>query len=111
VSSYCYFPRKFALPGVNWSGCWLAHIEPPKREINHWTFLTSAAGSVRVELQDAQGVPLPGFALADSEVMYGDSLQQPMLWRGNPDLGRWAGTPVRLRFVLKDADLFSMRFR
>jgi len=66
---------------------------------------------VQVELQDAQGVPLPGFTLADSELMYGDSLEQPMLWRGAPDLGTLAGTPVRLRFVLKDANLFSLRFR
>ena len=74
-------------------------------------YSTSAAGSVQVEVQDPQGVPLPGFALADSEVMYGDSLAQPMLWKGNPDLGALTGRPVRLRFVLKDADLFSLRFR
>ena len=74
-------------------------------------YATSAAGSVQVELQYPQGVPLPGFALADSEVMYGDSLEQPMLWRGNPDLGALAGTPLRLRFTLRDADLFSFRFR
>jgi hypothetical protein len=74
-------------------------------------YSTSAAGRVQVEVQDAQGAPLPGFSLADSEVMYGDSLEQPMLWKNNPDLGRWAGTPVRLRFVLKDADLYSLRFR
>ena len=74
-------------------------------------YSTSAAGSVQVELQDAQGVPLPGFALADSEVMFGDSPEQPMLWKDNPDLRKWAGTPMRLRFVLKDADFFSMRFR
>jgi len=74
-------------------------------------YSTSAAGSVQLELQDAQGVPLPGFALDDSEMMYGDSLEQPMLWKNSPDLGQWAGTPVRLRFVLKDADLFSLRFR
>ena len=70
-------------------------------------YSTSAAGRV----QDAQGVPLPGFSLADSEVMYGDSLEQPMLWRGNPDLDALAGTPIRLRFALRDADLFSFRFR
>jgi len=74
-------------------------------------YSTSVAGSVQVEIQDAQGVPLPGFGLADSEAMYGDSLEQPMLWRGHPDLGTLAGTSVRLRFVLKDADLFSFRFR
>jgi len=99
-------------------------ITSTSKDFIHWTkpliwsgselvmnYSTSAAGSVQVELQDAQGVPLPGFALADSEVMYGDSLEQPMLWKNNPDLGKWAGTPVRLRFVLKDADLFSLRFR
>ena len=74
-------------------------------------YATSAAGSLQVEIQDAQGVPLPGLALSDSEVMYGDSLEQPMLWRGNPDLGALAGTPLRLRFALRDADLFSFRFR
>jgi len=74
-------------------------------------YSTSAAGTVQAELQDAQGVPLPGFALADSELMYGDSLEQAMLWKNHPNLGKWAGTPVRLRFVLKDADLFSLRFR
>ena len=74
-------------------------------------YATSAAGSLQVEIQDAQGVPLPGLALHDSEVMYGDSLEQPMLWRGNPALGALAGTPIRLRFALGDADLFSFRFR
>ena len=73
-------------------------------------YSTSAAGSVQVELQDAQGVPLPGFALADAEPLYGDALEQPALWRIECDLGALAGTPVRLRFVLKDADLFSLRF-
>ena len=73
-------------------------------------YSTSAAGSVQVELQDAQGVPLPGFALADAEPLYGDALEQPALWRKECDLGALAGTPVRLRFVLKDADLFSLRF-
>ena len=94
------------------------------KDFIHWTkpliwsgselvmnYSTSAAGTVQAELQDAQGVPLPGFTLDDSELMYGDSLEQPMLWKNNPDLGKWAGTPVRLRFVLKDADLFSLRFR
>ncbi len=32
-------------------------------------------------------------------------------FHGGADLGRLAGTTVRLRFVLKDADLYAFRFR
>jgi len=73
-------------------------------------YSTSAAGSVQVEIQDAKGQPVPGFSLAESEALYGDSLAQAALWKGNPDLATLAGQPVRLRFVLSDADLYSLRF-
>jgi len=33
-----------------------------------------------------------------------------MNWHGNPDLSPLAGTVVRLRFVLKDADLYAFKF-
>jgi hypothetical protein len=32
-------------------------------------------------------------------------------WQSGSDLGTLAGKPVRLRFVLRDADLYSIRFR
>jgi hypothetical protein len=32
------------------------------------------------------------------------------IWKDNPDLGTLAGTPVRLRFVMRDADLYSIKF-
>jgi hypothetical protein len=72
---------------------------------------TSAAGSVRVEVQDADGKPLPGFALADCPEVFGDDLARPVSWAGGGDLAALAGTPVRLRFELKDADLYSLQFR
>lgn len=72
---------------------------------------TSAAGSVRVELQNSDGQPLPGFALADCHEVYGDDLEHAVAWRGNPDLGALAGKPVRLRFEVRDADLYSFRFQ
>ncbi len=71
---------------------------------------TSAAGSLRVEVQDAQGRPLPGFGLDDMAPWFGDALDAPMAWRNGGDLARLAGHPVRLRFELKDADLFALRF-
>jgi hypothetical protein len=72
---------------------------------------TSAAGSVRVEIQDSGGEPLPGFALADCHEVYGDDLERPVAWKGNADLAALAGQPVRLRFAVRDADLYSFRFR
>jgi hypothetical protein len=73
-------------------------------------FSTSAAGSIRVEIQDGQGKPIDGFSLAESPEIYGDEIEGVVTWEGNSDLGKLAGKPVRLRFVLKDADLFSIRF-
>ena len=73
-------------------------------------FSTSAAGSVRVEIQDIEGKPTPGFALDECPEVYGDSIERVVHWQSGPDLGALAGKPVRLRFVLEDADLYSIRF-
>ena len=74
-------------------------------------FSTSAAGSIRVELQNPDGTPLKGFAMDDCEEIYGDALAREVPWKGGRDLSQWAGKPVRLRFVLKDADLYAIRFK
>lgn len=71
---------------------------------------TSAAGSVRVEVQGPEGQALPGFGLTDCVEVIGDDLARAVQWRGGQDLGSLAGQPVRLRFALADADLFSYRF-
>ena len=73
-------------------------------------FATSAAGSVRVEIQDATGNPIPGFALADCPDHFGDTIARQMQWKKGADVSSLAGQPVRLRFVLKDADLYSFKF-
>lgn len=77
-------------------------------EIN---YSTSAAGGLRVEVQDPEGQALPGYALADAEELYGDALAQRVLWKHGPALASLAGKPVRLRFVLRDADLYAFQFR
>ncbi len=74
-------------------------------------YSTSAAGSIRVEVQDAAGKPLDGFRLAECPEIYGDSLQRTVGWKGGTDVSKVAGRPVRLRFVMKDADLYSLRFQ
>lgn len=72
---------------------------------------TSAAGSVRVEVRDEDGRPIPGYALDEAVEFYGDGIEIPVRWRAGTDLGALAGKPVSLRFVMKDADLYAFRFR
>jgi hypothetical protein len=74
-------------------------------------FSTSAAGSVRVEVQDGDGAPAEGFSLADCDEIFGDQLERVVTWAGTGDVGGLAGRPVRLRFALRDADLYSIQFR
>jgi hypothetical protein len=73
-------------------------------------FATSAAGSIRVEVQDDTGAACTGFTLADCDEMFGDSLERVVTWRGG-DLEALSGQVVRLRFELRDADLYSFRFQ
>ena len=85
-------------------------------EIN---YATSAAGSVQVEIQDAEGRPFPGYQLSRSAPIYGDAIDHRVTWPGGvgnflqlrgSDVGPLASQPVRLRFILKDADLYSFCF-
>jgi hypothetical protein len=68
-------------------------------------------GPTRVEVQDAAGRPLPGFALDDCLPISADSIDQVVRWKSGDDLSKLAGRPVRLRFVMEEADLFSICFR
>ena len=75
-------------------------------------FSTSAAGYIRVEVQHENGSPVEGLSLEDSDELYGDSIEQVVMWKGeSPDLSCLAGPPIRLRVLMSDADLFSIRFQ
>ena len=74
-------------------------------------YSTSAAGSVRCEIQTADGTPVPGFTLAACDEIYGDHISRAVAWRGRTELKQLVGRPVRLKFELKDADIYSLRFR
>lgn len=73
-------------------------------------YSTSAAGSLRCEIQDGSGKPIPGFALDDCDVIYGDHIERPVAWAGRTELKSLVGKPVKLKFELKDADLYAIRF-
>lgn len=74
-------------------------------------FSTSAAGSVRIEIQDERGQPVPGFSLAENPELFGDAIEYAVPWKRGSKLEELAGRTIRLRFVLKDADLYSFRFK
>jgi len=73
-------------------------------------FSTSAAGSIRVELQNSAGKPVPGFTLDDCNEQFGDELDRVMSWKSGTDVSQLSGKAVRMRFELKDADLYSFQF-
>jgi hypothetical protein len=74
-------------------------------------FATSAAGQIQVEIRDATSQPIPGFTLADCPPFYSDQLEYVVAWKNGSDVSRLAGKPIRLRFAMKDADLYAIRFR
>jgi hypothetical protein len=75
---------------------------------------TSAAGRIRVEIQDAAGRPVPGCTLEDSQSIFGDRISHVVTWGDDAsrsaDVSRLAGKPIRLRLVMQEADLFAIRF-
>lgn len=77
-------------------------------------FATSAAGSVKVEIQNPAGKPLEGFTLDDAVTMTGDFISEPAKWgdKINPrtDVSSLVGKEVRLHFAMRDTDLFAMKF-
>ena len=74
-------------------------------------FATSAAGGVRVEIQDESGRAIPGFSLEEADEIIGDQIERVVSWTGGSDVKKLAGRAIRLRLVLQDADLYSLRFR
>lgn len=73
-------------------------------------YATGNQGSLRVELLDAAGTPIPGHTLSDCGPHSGDELDRVVSWKSGSDVSHLAGQTVRLRFVLKDADLYSIQF-
>lgn len=71
---------------------------------------TSGAGGVQVEILDADFKPVEGYTLADCPAIRGDTLRHIVRWKSGGDVRPLAGKPVRLRFVLRDADLYAFQF-
>lgn len=73
-------------------------------------YATSAAGSIRVEIQNTAGKAIPMYRAEAGEELYGDELAHVYKWATAPDLAQCSGKPVRLRVIMQDSDLYSLRF-
>ena len=74
-------------------------------------YSTSAAGFIKVGIVgDETDWPAPGYSTEDCDIIYGNELDRMVTWRGDGCLSKFRGKPVRLKFEMKDADLYSICF-
>lgn len=64
-------------------------------------------GSISVEVLDADGSMIEGFGKAECDTLATDDLHHVMSWNGDRDCHLLQGRPIRLRFHLKNAKLYS----
>ena len=67
-------------------------------------------GEAAVQLLDASGTVLPGFARDDCDRVDLSQLCHAVTWRGRSDVGALAGKPIRLEFFMRSARLYAFRF-
>lgn len=67
-------------------------------------------GSLAVEVCDASGKAVEGFSRTDCASLKGDATNQVVSWKFGSRVAGLAGESIRLRFVMKDAELYAMQF-
>lgn len=71
---------------------------------------TSAIGYVKVECLTPEGTAIDAFGIEQADETFGDSLARKVTWEGWSGVKKLSGKPIRLRFTLSDADLYSFKF-
>ena len=67
-------------------------------------------GSIVVEILDEAGKTLPGYGKDDCYAFQHDALRHTVVWGARSDVSQLAGKPIRLRFHLQSARLYSFVF-
>ena len=67
-------------------------------------------GSVKVELQDAEGKSIPGFTLDECVPLAGNHVRHVVRWKGGSALTALSGKPTKMRCMARDASLFAFQF-
>jgi hypothetical protein len=73
-----------------------------------WLNADASKGSIAVEVLDEKHNPVPGFARAASVPLRAAEVRQRAVWGASaPSLGSLAGKPVRFKFYLRNAGIYS----
>ena len=70
---------------------------------------SAKGGYVIAEVLDRFGKPLAGYGRHDCVPLEGDFLESEIDWKTGKSLTGLVGKPIRLRFIMKNADLYSFR--
>jgi len=69
-----------------------------------------AKNYARVEMLDADGNAIEGYALSDRDPIHVNCVNHTVTWEGNHDVSELAGREVRVRIALKGAELYAFQF-
>ncbi|MBQ4087756.1 MAG: hypothetical protein IJC78_05875, partial [Clostridia bacterium] len=69
-----------------------------------------AKGAIRVELQDENGTPIPGYTKADCDAITTDSVKHTVSWNGKTDVSALSGTPVTVCITAENSEIYSFAF-
>lgn len=72
---------------------------------------TSATGLVRVGILDEEGATIEGFSPEQCDLIHtANEINRAVSWRGNADVSKLAGKSVRIKFLVRNADLYAFQF-
>jgi hypothetical protein len=69
--------------------------------------VANGEGEVRVELEGEDGKAIAGFSAEDCDSIKGAIADHTVTWGGKSDITSLRGRNVRIKFVLKNASIFS----
>ena len=71
---------------------------------------TGAKHYARVELLDAKGKVIEGYAKDDCDPIHANSVNRTVTWNGKSDVSALAGRVIRMKLYLRGAELYAFQF-
>jgi hypothetical protein len=66
---------------------------------------------MRVEILDPTHHVMSGFHFDDCDPLTHGGLDEVVSWKGQSDLSKLAGKPIKLRFYFKNASFYAFQFK
>ena len=67
----------------------------------------ASKGQIRAELVDVSGKVIEPFSLTNCEPIISDSIRHPLQWQGFESMKSLGDREVRLRFYIRNAELYA----